>query len=444
MPAPLQLHPRLLLVIFSVAFLHAPAWADNLIDSYRQAFDSDPGIAQARATLEADMQNRPLARSAWWPHMSMTAGTGKNTAGITGLGAPISQNYNSNNLSVNLTQSLFNGQAWTALTQADHKIEASEAALVYAQQQLALKVSTAYFDVLQAQAQERVAQEQEKLLGAINEQTRATLEVGTGDIIAVHEAQARLDAARSDLIKARNAVTVSRRALQRLTHHSVATLDDLGPFNAIPPEPDKVDPWVDTALASQPQIHQSQAELAIAQEQVEFNRRARWPVVTVQGVAQHSLGTVFPNVDINQKGAGFNVSMPLFDGGQISSTVDQAQAQAQAQIEALSGLRDDITLGTQTAFLNLQNSVAQLHAAETAATSAKVSLEGTRAGFEVGTRSIIDLLNIATDYIRAEQNYNGALYAHVVARLQLKAAAGILSAADLDSVNGLLRHQDHP
>ncbi len=428
------------LVIVLTTLTPEPSWSDNLLESYQQSFVTDPSLAQARANLDAEMQNRPLARSALLPHMGLTTGFGENTAGITGLGNPISQNYPSNNFSVNLTQTVFNGQAWTALTQANDRIQVSEAALVYTEQQLALKVTTAYFGVLQAEAQERVAGEQENLLDNINQQTKATLEVGTGDIIAVHEAQARLDAAKSDLIKARNTVTIARRNLQRLTHHPVAPLDDLGHFEAMPPQPAQSEPWVETALANQPLIHQTEAQLRIAQEQVEFNRRARWPVVSLQGVSQHSLGSPFPNLDINQKGASLNLSMPLFDGGQISASVDQAQAQAQASVQALAGLRDEVTLNTQTAFLNLQDSVAQLHAAEVAASSAKVSLEGTRAGFEVGTRSIIDLLNVATDFIRAEQNYNVALYAHVVARINLKAAAGILTVADLESVNSLLIH----
>ncbi len=430
---------------FLLAFLlTAPARADNLVDCYGAALASDPAIAQARATLDADLQTKPLARSAWLPHMGLAAGAGKNVAGITGFGTPLSQTYDSNNVSVNLTQNLFNGQAWTALSQADHRIEASEATLVYAQQQLALKVTGAYFDVLQAEAQARVAQEQEKLLGAIAEQTRMALEVGTGDVIAVHEAQARLDAARSDLVKSGNAVTVARRALQRLTHRHPGALDDLGPFEPKPPQPDRSDPWVATALASQPLLHQSEAQLQIAREQVEFNRRARWPVVSLQGIAQHTQGMLLPGMDINQKGASINLSMPLFDGGQISATVDQAQAQAQAGLEALNGLRDDVTLATQTAFHDLEDSVAQLKATQQAAASARVSLEGTRAAYEVGTRSIIDLLAVATDYIRAEQNYHAARYAHVVARVRLKAAAGILSAADLDSINGLLRHAVRP
>jgi outer membrane protein len=412
--------------------------ADNLLEAYQQAFATDPALAQARAQLQAEMQGKPLARSALLPHLGAAASVGDNTARITGFGAPISTGYLSNSYSVSLTQAVFNGQAFTALKQADSRIQASEAALAYTEQQLALQVTTAYFNVLQAQAQDRVAEKQEKLLDSIYRQTQANLQVGTGDIIAVREAQARLDAAKADVIKARNAVAVAQRSLQRLTHHPVGILEDLGRFEAMGPQPDQTQPWVDMALKSQPLLHQAEAQLRTAQEQVEYNRRERWPKINLQGIASHTLGSPFPGVDFNQIGASLNLSMPLYEGGSISAAVQQSQAQAQASVDNLANLRDEVTLNTQTAFLNLQDSVAQLHAAKETVASAKVSLEGTRKGYEVGTRSIIDLLNTATDYIRAEQDYNVALYNQVVARVQLKAAAGVLTAADLESINALL------
>jgi len=429
---------RLCLLLSLTALLAGPAMADNLLEAYEQAFATDPALAQARAQLQAEMQGKPLARSALLPHLGAAASVGDNTARITGFGAPISTGYLSNSYSVSLTQAVFNGQAFTALKQADSRIQASEAALAYTEQQLALQVTTAYFNVLQAQAQDRVAEKQEKLLDSIYRQTQANLQVGTGDIIAVREAQARLDAAKADVIKARNAVAVAQRSLQRLTHHPVGILEDLGRFEAMGPQPDQTQPWVDMALKSQPLLHQAEAQLRTAQEQVEYNRRERWPKINLQGIASHTLGSPFPGVDFNQIGASLNLSMPLYEGGSISAAVQQSQAQAQASVDNLANLRDEVTLNTQTAFLNLQDSVAQLHAAKETVASAKVSLEGTRKGYEVGTRSIIDLLNTATDYIRAEQDYNVALYNQVVARVQLKAAAGVLTAADLESINALL------
>ena len=440
MPAPslcCSCHRLCLLLPLTILFA-GPAAADDLLEAYQQAYATDPALAQARAELRAEFQDKPLARSALLPHLGAAASVGDNTARITGFGAPISTGYLSNSYSVSLTQAVFNGQAFTALKQAGSRIQASEAALIYTEQQFALQVTTAYFNVLQAQAQDLVAEKQEKLLDSIYRQTQANLRVGTGDIVAVNEALASLDAAKANVIKARNAVAVAQRALQRLTHHPVGILDNLGRFEAMGPQPDNMQDWVDSAIKSQPLIRQAQAQLETAHEQVEYNRRARWPVLDLRGIASHELGSPFPGMVMNQAGVSLNLNVPLYEGGHISASVQQAQAQAMASNDHLGSVRDEVTLNTQTAFLNLKDSVAQLRAAKETVASAKVSLEGTRKGYEVGTRSIIDLLNTATDYIRAEQDYNVALYNQVVSRVQLKAAAGVLTAADLESINALL------
>ena len=148
-----------------------------------------------------------------------------NTAYVTGFGAqPISTGYHSDLFSVSLTESIFNGQAFTAMKQSDSRIQASEAALAYAQQVVALKVTQAYFSVLQAQANERVVEQQMALLRSIRGQAQASLHVGTGDIITVQEVQAQLDAAKADLTGAINAVNVAKNQFERLTHHPIGTL----------------------------------------------------------------------------------------------------------------------------------------------------------------------------------------------------------------------------
>ncbi|MBU2840188.1 TolC family outer membrane protein [Acidithiobacillus thiooxidans] len=423
----------------------SPAWAENLIDAYQQAYHTDPVLAQARAELAAQMQDKPLARSALLPHVGVGAAVGFNTADITGFGnIDINRAYLSDSYSVNITQSVFNGQAWTALKQADSRIQASAAGLTYTEQQLALQVAKAYFGVLEAQAQERVAQKQKSLLESIYQQTEATLKIGTGDIIAVREAQARVDAAEADVIKASNGVAIAEKQLQRLTHHPIGVLEPLGHYRALGPQPDDMQSWVHSAVQDQPLMHQAQAQLHTAQQEVQYHQRARWPVVNLKGVAQHALGNPFPGLVMNQAGVSLNLSVPLYEGGNISASVQKAQAQTVASVDHVANVRDEVTLNTQTAFLNLKNSVAQLKAAKETVDSAKLSLEGTRKGYEVGTRSIIDLLHTATDYVRAEQDYNVAFYNQVIARVQLKAASGQINMADLQAINALLVKNVNP
>jgi len=416
-------------------------YGEDLLAAYAQAYRTDPTLAEARAQLQASLQDKPAARAALLPHLGLGASVGYNTGSFLGFaGLDLSKGYRSDSYSVTLTQSVFDGQSYVALRQADSRIQAQTAALLYTEQQLALRVATAYFKVLEAQSQERIAERQRRLLESIYRQTEAALKVGTGDIIAVREAGARLDAAQADLIRARNAVSVAKRGLERLTHAPVGELDDLRPFTAEGPKPDDMDAWVQAALKDQPLLHEAEAQLRTAQEEVQYRQRARWPKIDLQGIAQHVHGNPFPGFTENQAGVSLNLSMPIYQGGSISSGVQKAEALSVAQVDHVGSVRDRVRLDVQTAFLDLKDSVAQLSAARATVASAKISLEGTRKAYAVGTRSIIDLLQTATDYIRAEQDYNVALYNQVLARVRLKAAAGQLDLADLRAIDGLLHH----
>ncbi len=412
---------------------------DDLATAYQQAAQSSPMIAQARAQLDADLAGRPLARSALLPHFNAGASGGMYTGHVTGFGAQtISTGYHSDTFSVSLTQSLFDGQSLIALKQAGSRVQASEAALIYAQQVVALDVAGTYFGVLQAQADERVAQQQVVLLQGIYGQAEASLKVGTGDIIAVQEARAQLDTANAALMMATNAVAVAKSGLERLTHHPVGTLQDVRTLQATGPQPDTAGAWVAAALKNQPLLQQARATLRVSEQQVQYAERARWPTLTLSGTGQHAAGTLVPTVAIDQVGASLNLSIPLFEGGHTRAGIQQAKALARVNREGLANAQDQIRLDAQTAFLNLKNSAAQYYAAEQSAASAKVSFAATRKGFEIGSRSIIDLLTATTQLASAQRTYYLALYTQLVARVQLKAAAGVLSAQDIQAINTLL------
>ena len=413
--------------------------AEDLQEAYRQAATASPVIAQAQAQLDVEMAGRPLARAALLPHINAGASGGMNTAYVTGFGAqPLSTGYHSDVFSASLTESIFNGQDFIAMKQAESRIRAGEAAQAFAEQMVALEVAQSYFSVLQAQANQRVAQQQVDLLQSIANQTNANLKVGTGDIISVQEVQAQLDAAGADLIAAKNAVDRAKNQLERLTHQPVETLQNITTLQATGPQPDTIGPWLAAALKNQPLLQQAQETLNVSQQQVEFAKRARWPTLSLSGIGQHAAGTMIPTVAIDQIGASFNLSIPIYEGGSTQASIHQAEAQARANRASVANLQDQIKLDTQTAFLDLQNSVAQFQATQQSVTSAQVSLEGTRKGYEIGSRSIIDLLTATTNYAAAQRNYYLALYTQLVARTQLQAAAGVLTPLDIEAINNLL------
>ena len=429
----------LLAVLWSATQTGAQTTVEDLATAYQQAANSSPMIAQARAQLDAELAGKPLAISALLPHVNAFASGGMNTGRVTGFGAQtISTGYHSDVFSASLTETLFDGQSLVALKQADSRIQATEADLAYAQQVVALEVTQAYFGVLQAEANERVVRQQIDLLASIHDQTNASLKVGTGDIITVQEAQAQLDAANADWIAAKNAVALARNQLARFTHNTVGTLRDVTTLEAIGPQPDTADAWVAAALKYQPLLRQARATLHVSEQQVQYAERARWPTLTLSGVGQHAAGTLIPPVAVDQAGASLNLSIPIFEGGHTRASIHQAQALARASRENLENTQDQIKLDTQTAFLDLENSVAQYRAAGQSVTSAKVSLAGTRKGYEIGSRSIVDLLTATTNYASAQRNYYLALYTQLVARTQLKAAAGVLTPLDIENINTLL------
>jgi outer membrane protein len=435
-------HSMLLLLILGLTILNGvPSKAENLQAAYQQAASTSPAIAQARAQLDAALVSKPLARAALLPHIIADASGGINTARVAGFGAQtISTGYHSDVFSASLTESIFNGQAFTAMKQSDSRILASEATLAYAEQVVALEVTQAYFGVLRAEANQRVAQQQMDLLKSIDKQTRTSLQVGSGDIISVQEVQAQLDAARADLITANNAVAVARNQLERLTHHSAGTLQDITTLEPTGPQPDTLEPWLAAALKNQPLLKQAQATLEVSEQQVQYAKRARWPTLTLSGIGQHAVGTLIPPVAIDQVGGSLNLSIPIYEGGSTRAGIHQAEALSRASRENVANIQDQIKLDTQTAFHDLEDSVAQFQAAQQSVNSAKVSMEGTRKGYEIGSRSIIDLLTATTNYAAAQRNYYLALYTQLVARTQLKAAAGVLTPADIDAINTLLEN----
>ncbi|MDE2423854.1 MAG: TolC family outer membrane protein [Betaproteobacteria bacterium] len=420
----------------------AAANAQNLVDAYQAALNSNPQLAQAKHQLEANQQLKPLTQSAYLPHVNAGADAGRNRSYISPLaaGGTATQGvFPTDAYSVTLTQAIFNGQALAAMNQADDLIKASEQNYLSAQQVLVRQVTRAYFSILQTKSQLAVASEAEQLLRNIKEQAEENLRVGTGDIISVNEAKARWQSAIANQINARNALSIAYSQLQKLTHQErINDVADLSQFMPLGPKPDDMEQWVNQALTNQPLIHQAEEQVKAAQAQVEINRRARWPVVNLNGVGSHVRGQTFPDLTTNQASAIVTLSIPLIDGGQISAQVGEAHSLARAQEDQLNDIKDQVTFNTRQAFLDLKNSVASYEAAKATLDSAKLSLEGTRAGFGIGTRSMIDLLTTATDYIQAEASFYDARYQHILSRMELKFAVGILNEQDINAINQLL------
>jgi outer membrane protein len=188
-------------------------------------------------------------------------------------------------------------------------------------------------------------------------------------------------------------------------------------------------------------LNKAREQFQVALDEVEIQRRAHWPKLNLGAGYSYDKGSFLPTLEANRARVGLNVSVPLYEGGEISAKTKRAAAQAKANEYHLKDLEDQVVLDTENAFALLQNSVPELLAAQQAVASNRTSLEATRKGYEIGSRSVVDLLKVAHDYEAAQRNYYLALYSQVMARVRLKAATGVLSEEDVKAVNALLKRE---
>lgn len=431
--------------------LSGPAAAGDLYESYLKAADTSPVLKQARAMLGVNLADRQRAKAALMPKLTAGGQIRRENADIKGFGEDfsgpalpgdvfqdINETYTGGSYSVTLVQPLIDGQAWSAKDAAQNLVQAGEAAVAAAGQDLTFRVTEAYFNVLNAQSRLQVAKSQKILLAEILDQARAALDVGSGDIISVQEAKARYDGAESALISAENQVQIARRKLERLTHTPAGKINDVCVISAQGPDPARVEPWIETAKSRQPSLMEARRMLASAEDQVRIAGRARWPDLDLNAGYGYSKGDFMPSVETEKARVGLAVRLPIYLGGEIGASVARARAQAAAARFQLEDMLDQVLLNVETAFVSLQNSVARFEAAAQALKSSEVSLAATRKGYEVGTRTVIDLMTATQDHTDARRFYYQALYDHILARVQLKWAAGVLSKEDVADINSLL------
>lgn len=416
------------------------AFPADLLNIYKQAAESSPLVKQASARWQAEQFGKDIARSALAPRLTAEGSVNQNHLDLTGFGAaPIKEEYNPSGYSVTLTQPLINGSAWAAFQASHSHAQSYEAGVLAVKQDLILQTADAYFAVLRAEALERTALSQQTLLQKISDRADSERRAGTGDMIAALEARARLDAAQAELLSARNGVQLARRALEKLTHQPVSEpLTDLETLEPQGPLPARMEDWVKSAETSQPVLEQARRELQATRYMISAASRGNWPEVSLNAQYNYADGAFMPSIERHESLVGISAVWPLFEGGRVRASKARAEALAQAGRYGLEALTDNVRLDTQKAFLNLENSAAQLTAAKCALESADTALKATQKGYEIGSRSLVELLDSAKRKADAESDYHLALYSQILCRLQLKASAGVLSENDVIAINRLL------
>lgn len=426
-----------ILALLLAATLGLPAFADNLSEVYRAALAYDAGYAAAQATYRAAQEKAPQARAGLLPNASLNANARYNDV----ENSISSGDFNSHGWSVSATQPIYRGQNLIAYDQARVSVQLAENQFKAAGQDLVLRTARAYFDVLLAQDSLEFIRAQK---AAITEQLAAAkrnFEVGTATITDTHEAQARFDLGTAQEIAAENELEIKRRTLHTLTGKSVNTLATLAPNPALAaPAPNSMEEWVKRSRDDNLEVRIRQQSRQIADQEIERARAGHHPTLDLTASYSDSRNQSFgaTQIDSKAKVIGLEFALPIYQGGRTSSQVREAVANQEKSRQELENAQRTAALQTRQAYLNVTSTAAQVKALEAALESTQKSLESTQLGLEVGVRTSIDVLNAQQQLTSAKRDLAAARYNFLVSVLNLKAAAGALSAADLEEIDRLL------
>lgn len=432
------------LVAVAVGLMAAGAGAADLEQVYRDALSYDATLAAARASLEAGREKLPQGRAGLLPSLSLSGNTNWNDAELKHYN--VSRGYNSNGWQVQLTQPLFRWQNWVQYKQGELQVAVAEAQYQLARQDLTLRASQAYFDVLTAQDALAAA----TALHEANVQQLAlakkSFEVGTVTITDVHEAQSRSDLSSAQMIAADSDLAVKRHALLVLTGKEPDALKGLRKGVALArPEPGDIQSWVTAAEGNGLAVQAAQISAEVAGREVERNRAAHLPTVDLVASYGNAVSSTAPitqlapqRTDTDTAVVGVQVALPLFQGGAVNSRIREASALRDKANSDVDFARRTSAQNARQSYLGVTSGLAQVKAYEAAQVSSTSALDANKLGYEVGVRINIDVLNAQSQLYDTRQKLSKARYDTLMAQLKLKAAAGSLGEEDIKAINALL------
>ncbi|WP_110667700.1 TolC family outer membrane protein [Salinicola halophilus] len=371
-------------------------------------------------------------------------GAAVGAGGAGGLGGGSDDNYNGGSLGVSVSQALFDATNWYQYEQSKQQVGQQALQLEIDQQQLLYDVSSAYFEILRASEVLEARQAQEKAIARQQEQAQEQFNVGIVAITDVNEAQAAFDSARAQRIAAKNELQVSFEALERLTGQQYDSIEGLADDLPIePPMPASRTEWVDLAMESSPSIQFAQQAVELSRTDVDIARAGYLPTLSAYGDYTYS------NNDQEQlrghnEGVEFGVqaNLPIYTGGSTSASVRQNTYALEATQYDFEDQRRFTTQQVRSLYTQVANDVETVQAQREAIVSNRSALEATRAGYEVGTRNIVDVLDAEQSLYEAISDYADARYTYVTDLLELRQQAGTLNLDVLRSVNEWLRDEE--
>lgn len=435
------------LLALGTACLNCAARTD-LVAVLQAAEEMDPLYREAQASALAIAEQVPQARAALWlPSLSVSAGAARVKQNITtdsGIGAGGKISYSAYDYRINLSQPVYHHDRFFELKQADKRVQQAQLEVLAARQDLMLRVAERYFNQLAAEDNLEFAKAEKDSLQSQHDQARQRFEVGLVAITDVQEAQAGYDRALADEISAQNQVENANEALREVTeayHMDLVPLGESMPL--VVPEPMNIEAWTDTALQNNLALDAARIASEIAHDEIRRQYAQHYPTLDIiGGQGFNRQGGRFGGTELEQGDIGIQLNLPLYEGGRTLSRTRAAEHEHSASIDRLEQTRRAVYRETREAYLGVVTQISSVNALRQAVLSSQTALESTRAGFEVGTRTAVDVVAAERGLFQAKRDYARARYDYILNMLRLKKAAGSLQPDDIAITNAWLASGD--
>jgi len=463
---------RYLLVFLCALTVPGLATSASLLEVYQQALQSDPLIHEAEARRMASQELLPQARGSLFPQISaggswfQGSDSGLQQQAIQSPNPPFEiigfrtadteSDFDGFGWNAELRQTLFRWDQFVSLKQAGKRVAKAEVDYEAAQQDLIVRVVIRYFDVLAAEDRLTSIHADRLAIARQLEQAQQRFEVGLIAITDVQESQAAYDQSVANEIQAKRELATSREFLREITGEYIPNLS--APTESFPlqsPNPADEASWIDQAMVQNLALLSSRFSEDIARDEISFRRTGHYPtldLVANYDTSDTDISNIFvgeiqsPNFPTGNTRDSISVqfSVPLFEGGRTTSRVREAVYLHRASREQLQRVMRETERQTRDAYLGVLSEISRVNALEQAVKSSRTALEATQAGFDVGTRTIVDVLNSQRALYTAITNYYQSRYTYIGNVLRLKLAAGDLRIEDLEQIDQFLTERRPP
>lgn len=438
------LRNSIIATLLASAFMSLNAGASDLLQIYKDALANDAQFGSARASNVAGQERAVQGRAGLMPSIGLS---GSKTQTKIDSDPDVGPNSNfttkSNGYTLALSQPLFRWANWQQYEQGKLSVVAADAQFSQAQEDLIVRVSQAYFDVLASQDTLKTLQAQKVAISEQLASAKRNFEVGTSTITDSHEAQSRYDLVVAQEFAGEGDLAIKRAALQLIIGKDAGDLATLkGGVQLSAPQPAQMSDWVSSAEKQNFNVVASEVAVEIAKKDISKSRSGHYPTLDLLASSGRTAtsGQIVGNGTSKANTIGVQWNIPIFSGFAVDSRVRESIALEDKARNDLETARRSAAQGSRQAYVGVTSGLAQIKALEAAEISSQSALDSNKLGYQVGVRINIDVLNAQQQLSTTRQNLAKARYDAIMNGLRLKSAAGILKEQDLSEVNALLQH----